>query len=222
MIETINNLDPIVIVKNEQIRHSTAAKRNMTKIRNKYRDEDIKIIAKHFPEIKSVLCVGCRDDSEVRHFIKNGVGCIGIDVSNETKYIKRIDAHKLNEHFNHFDLIYSSHSLEHMYNPNKVLSNIRNLKPIGVYIVLPLQKKPLTLKHPSKFEIMKIENQGDSIEDIIAKKKDIFENPKDHQNVWGDFNSLKPFTILDWIFRDGINPREKEVAFLLKLKWLEI
>jgi len=218
MIETINNLNPEEVIESEKSRHSTAAKRNITKVRREYRLEDINIISKHFKNIKRILCVGARDDAEVKDFLNSGSFAVGIDVSNETKYIKRVDAHKLNEHFKSTDFVYSSHSLEHMYNPSKVLSNIRNLKPKGVYIVLPLQEKPASFKHPSKFQLMNIENQNDSIGKIEKQKKYIFENPENHPEIWSDFNELKPFNILEWRFRQGISAREKEVSFLLKLK----
>lgn len=217
MIETFSNLNPHEVIKSEQLRHSSEKKRNITRIRKNYRKEDIEIIAKHFPNIKSVLCVGCRDDSEVKDFMKNGVGCIGIDVSNETKYIKRIDAHKLNEHFSNVDLVYTSHSLEHMVNSSKVLCNIRKLNPKGVYVVLPLQEKGPSFKHVTKFELMHIDNQNNSIDLIINQKKCMFKNPEKYPEIWNDFKELKPFKILEWKIRQGLESREKEILFLLEI-----
>jgi predicted SAM-dependent methyltransferase len=216
-METIN-INPEEIIKSEIKRHSNAKKRQITKDRKSYRLEDISIIKKYFPDIKDILCIGARDDQEVLDFINNGFPeTIGIDISNETNLIKRIDAHKLNEHFDKFDLVYTSHCLEHMYSIYTVLSNIRKLNPKGILIILPLQEKSVSLKHSNKFGIMGINNQNDSIKIIEEEKKDIFENPHKHKSMWDDFKELGKFELLYWKFRQGLNMKEKEILICLQL-----
>ena len=68
--------------------------------------------------------------------------------------IKKINAHYLTNHFNKnsFDIIFASHSLEHMIGLTLVLKQIREVAKMGVYIVLPLSAKR-NYQHPNVFNI---------------------------------------------------------------------
>jgi hypothetical protein len=54
-----------------QIRKNTGKGLKLTGQRNKIREHDISLIKKFFPEIKSILCVGCRTNDEVKSFLKH-------------------------------------------------------------------------------------------------------------------------------------------------------
>jgi len=186
--------------------HSLLKSKQLTQKRKKLRLGDIKLIKNLFPNAINVLCIGCRDDSEVQDFIDNGFNAIGIDISNNTKLIKNIDAHELNKHFNNIDVVYASHSLEHMYNPNIVMSHIKNITKQGILILLPELTQEPTPKHPSVFEIMRIDKEN----------MNIFKQPFDFKEIWSDFEPLAPFDILHGGFREGVT--EREVFVCLKLK----
>ncbi len=210
--------DTAEVIKSEMERHSTSKKQQLTVNRKKYRLEDIEQIKVNFPDVKTILCIGCRHDSEVKDFIDNGYDTIGIDVAYESKLIKRIDAHELALHFNQFDFVYTSHSLEHMHDPKLVMNHIFMLKPQGVFITLPFQRKHQgsILKHATLFEIMKVDNISAPLDIIIESQREYFTNP--NHPVWKDFSSLGQFDLIHHKYRQQGNIKEKEVAMLLRLK----
>ena len=89
-------------------------------------------------QVKSILSVGSRDDAEVLSFIEQGFDCTGIDIEDQ-KHIKKIDAHQLDQHFDHnsFDLVYANNSLEHMQDLSLVLKNIKKVAKLGLLCQLP-------------------------------------------------------------------------------------
>lgn len=189
------------ILKKQRKKHSIG---EFTVKRTDIRLIDISMIKNFFPNAKSVLCIGSRDDSEVRDFINNGFNAVGIDILDKTKLIKKIDAHNLDKHFseNEFDIIFASHVLEHVLDAEKVMVNIRSVAKNGVFIVLPMVygRKP-SWKHPTIFEIMKVKRKEEA--------SNIFMKPHKYKNIWNDFASLKPFKLIDGKFRDGLTePRE--------------
>jgi len=189
------------ILKKQRKKHSIS---EFTVKRSSIRINDISSLKNFFSNAKSVLCIGSREDSEVRDFINNGFNAVGIDILDETKLIKRIDAHDLDKHFgkNEFDIIFASHVLEHVLDAKKVMVNIRSVAKNGVFIVLPIVygRKPLW-KHPTIFEIMKLRRKKET--------SNIFMEPHKYKNIWNDFDSLKPFKLIDGKFRDGLTePRE--------------
>ena len=121
---------------------------------------------------RSILCIGARDDSEVLSFINAGFEAVGIDLFEETEYIKQIDAHEMD--FDEFDFIYASHILEHLYDPQVVMKKIRKISKYGVFVILPIhkQRKP---SHPAHFDIMK--------------------NPPDEYFPDSDFDDFLPYTV---------------------------
>ena len=73
----------------------------------------------------NVLCIGCRNTFEIEHFLSRGFkSVVGIDLFSEDLRIKIMDMHKMEFPDNQFGLVYSSHSLEHSYNIQKVVSEI--------------------------------------------------------------------------------------------------
>jgi len=88
------------------------------------------------------------------------------------------------------------------------MRNIRYIAKKGIFIVLPItpKHKP-SWKHPTVFEIMKLNKKNET--------NDIFVNPDKHKNIWVDFDSLKPFELVDGKFRNGLTePREVYICLL--------
>ncbi len=61
------------IIEKQKEQHSQSRKKNLTVQRTNVRAQDIALLKEVFPNAKSVLCVGSREDSEVRDFIDNGL-----------------------------------------------------------------------------------------------------------------------------------------------------
>lgn len=88
-----------------------------------------------------VLCIGCRNTYEVDLFKEKGFSEVkGIDLYSEDPNILVMDMHNMSFKDNSFDVVYSSHSFEHSYDPYKVVKEIvRILKPGGfVAIEVPV------------------------------------------------------------------------------------
>jgi len=198
------------ILKKQEEQHSKKSKQQWTVKRTDIRLKDIAILKKFVPNAKSVLCIGSREDSEVRDFISEGFDAIGTDILNKTKLIKKIDAHDLDKYFgeNEFDIVFASHVLEHVLDAKKVMRNIRHIAKKGVFIVLPVtRKRGPTWKHPTVFGIMNL-GKGEEVSDI-------FTEPSKYRNIWSDFDSLKPFKVVDGKFRAGLT-EPMEVYICLK------
>lgn len=86
---------------------------------------------------KSVLCVGCRNLVEVEYFESKSAGKItAIDLNGDEVRILSMDMHNLKFIDNSFDIVFSSHSLEHSFDPKKVVSELsRVATPGGIVAV---------------------------------------------------------------------------------------
>jgi SAM-dependent methyltransferase len=95
------------------------------------------LASKHDLTGASVLCVGCRNDDEIRYFRKRGAGRVmGIDLYNAGAGILIMDMHDLKFPDSAFDVVYSRHSFEHSYDTRKAAAEFtRVLKPGGVVVI---------------------------------------------------------------------------------------
>jgi SAM-dependent methyltransferase len=86
---------------------------------------------------QAVLCVGCRNDDEIRYFRKRGADkVVGIDLYNAGPDILIMDMHDLKFPDSSFDVVYSRHSFEHAFDKRKAgLEFVRVLKPGGVVVI---------------------------------------------------------------------------------------
>ena len=162
-----------------------------------------KIVHEHFENSKSVLCLGCRDVSELILFESNDLKARGIDVAIETDKIIKAPAEKMLNHFteNQFDFIYASHSLEHVLIPEIVMKNIRLVSKKGCYVILPLIKRNTPKKgHPVLFDICN-KQKNESKETLI-------------ESVKKDFKQFEPYEILEVFFAEG-----SESEFHICFKW---
>ena len=182
--------------------------------RNKQRAEHIEYIKALYPDAKSILCLGCRHESEVSQFLKSGFDATGLDFAGtESSLIKIGDAHNLLDYYekSQFDLVYSSHSLEHMHCANTVLENIREVASMGAFIVLP-SKGSLGASHCSVFDIMAAAEDG-----IDASAQELHSSP-----LMDDFTALNPYELTffkNMDYRGGRHDRYMEIG--LGLRWHE-
>ncbi len=150
-----------------------------------------------------VLCIGARDDSEVQTFKNAGYYVSAIDVCIETELIMKRDVAELNPlEFGTFDIIYCSHVLEHVVDPEKTLKAIRSVARNIIFIILPIVDRKPDVEHPTVYEIMKYKPE--------TKFKDFWQ-------AYEDFKFLQPFIVKYNCYRNALT-EEYEVAFILQLR----
>jgi len=177
-------------------------RRVMTSKRELRRLEDIEHIKHIHPNALSVLCIGARDNSEVMTFIKSGYHAVAIDVCTETSLITKMDMSELTPDFGRFDVIYCSHVLEHVIDPEKTFKAIKSVAKSIIFVTLPIVDRPPDIEHPTVYEIMRHEP---------------YTNFKDFPQAWEDFSIFRPFDIEYNCYRNALT-EEYEVSFILKLK----
>jgi len=135
-----------------QLQHNKTRERTI----NRSYDVYIDLIKSHFVTAKKILSVGSRDVSEVNSLKKSGYDAIGIDLyTTDENLVKIVDMHEIDNHFteNQFDIVFSCHSLEHSYDPVKVLKSFRKVSKEGALIILPDGITP-NQKDPVIFDFM--------------------------------------------------------------------
>jgi hypothetical protein len=185
-------INPKVCIEAEGIKHSTKLKKDHTKSKDNSRIQHVELI-KQNPNIKKILCIGARDNSEVLSFINAGFNATGIDVTPESKYVKKLDAHEMDYKNNEFDFVYASHVLEHLYNPKLVMKKIRKISKYGIFIILPITDK-LRVGHPAIFNIM-----GNP--------------PAEYTVPDSDFNSFLPNHVIKHYKITGTKEKDFEIMF---------
>lgn len=197
-------------IEREAKKHSTKKKRDLT-------IEKSKIIINTFPKLfdcfkdaKKILCIGCRHDAEVEMFETKDNVVVGIDVANKTQKIKKIPAEKIDDIFqeDEFDLVYTSHSLEHVVSPDKVLKNIRMIASKGCYVILPLEtRRAPGNDHPVIFDISK-QKKNASKEELIS-------------SISNDFKIFEPYEIKDIFCHEYLGDDQKkfEPEFHIYFEW---
>jgi len=90
-----------------------------------------------------ILCIGCRNGYELDRFRSLGYDAVGIDLFSQRQDILVMDMHELAFDDDSFDAVYASHSLEHSYDLDRVLSEIRRVARDGavVAIEVPVRHK---------------------------------------------------------------------------------
>lgn len=94
-------------------------------------------LAEYLTPHSVVLCIGSRNIEELDHIKSKGVEkVIGIDIFSENPAILVMDMHHLKFPDASFDVVYSSHSLEHAYDAQKVIQEIiRVARPHAVVAI---------------------------------------------------------------------------------------
>jgi SAM-dependent methyltransferase len=102
----------------------------------------INSVAEGQPSHGPVLCVGCRNELELNRFRERGFDdVVGIDIFSDSDDILVMDMHEMTFPDDSFDVVYASHSLEHSYNVQRVVSQIVRVARDGavVGIEVPVQ-----------------------------------------------------------------------------------
>jgi SAM-dependent methyltransferase len=82
-----------------------------------------------------VLCVGCRNDVELNLFQEAGVSeVVGIDVASRRRDILVMDMHDMSFDDDRFDAVYASHSLEHAFDVDRVVAELKRVARPGAVI----------------------------------------------------------------------------------------
>lgn len=84
-----------------------------------------------------VLCVGCRNSAELDYFESKEVSkVVGIDLYSEDPRIRVMDMHQIQYPDNYFDILYSSHSLEHARDVERVIAEfLRVVRSDGIIAI---------------------------------------------------------------------------------------
>jgi len=117
----------------QQYRRSFSRKTKQGGVRTRILIDAVLQAGELAPDAK-ILCIGCRNAFELDVFAQRGFPeVIGIDLFSFDRRIRVMDMHDLSFSDNSFDVVYSSHSLEHAKRPERVASEIaRVIKPRGV------------------------------------------------------------------------------------------
>jgi SAM-dependent methyltransferase len=85
----------------------------------------------------SVLCVGCRNAAEIEYFRQKGAkSVVGIDLYSKSPDVLVMDMHAMKFEDDQFDVVYSSHSLEHSLRPEVVIRELVRIARNGGIIVI--------------------------------------------------------------------------------------
>ena len=175
------------------------------------RHQDAKFI-KHVLKdtVNSILCVGARHPSEIYDLKYYFEYVIGIDIVTELPGILKMDAHEMSDHIieGSFDLVYASHCLEHMVDPEKVLRNIRTVSSIGTFITLPMFSETYN-SHCSLLDICSFIDKNKE-KDFGWIADEVFLN----KELMRDFSNLGEYQINSF----DIDVEKKEFSMLLTWK----
>lgn len=85
----------------------------------------------------AVLCVGCRNGVELDVFRSHGFeNVVGIDLVSHRDDILVMDMHRMTFEADSFDIVYASHSLEHAFDVDTVVREIRRVARDGAVIAV--------------------------------------------------------------------------------------
>ena len=103
----------------------------------------VREVARWTPRGGSVLCIGCRNGIELDMLRARGLEPVGIDLFSQRRDIFVMDMHDLLFPDDSFDAVYASHSLEHAYGLDAVLSEVRRVTRDGgvVAVEVPVRHK---------------------------------------------------------------------------------
>lgn len=90
-----------------------------------------------FAELRSILCVGCRNGHELDAAEEAGLSeVVGIDLHSLDQRIEVMDMHAMTFADGRFDVVLSSHSLEHAKDPHLVGAELLRVTKPGGYIIV--------------------------------------------------------------------------------------
>jgi SAM-dependent methyltransferase len=140
------------------------------------------LASKHDFTDQSVLCVGCRNDDEIRYFRRRGAGrVIGIDLYDAPPDIVTMDMHDMSFADSAFQVVYSRHSFEHAFDKRKAGQEfVRVLDPDGVVVI----EVPANMKGGADYNLFA--RADDVLEAFAPHVGDVFWNEYLPKDVSGD------------------------------------
>jgi SAM-dependent methyltransferase len=85
----------------------------------------------------SVLCIGCRNGIELDEFRARGLrDVVGIDIFSQRDDIFVMDMHRMSFDSDSFDVVYSSHALEHAHDLDQVVAELVRVARDGAVIAV--------------------------------------------------------------------------------------
>ncbi|MCA1959967.1 MAG: class I SAM-dependent methyltransferase [Desulfomonile sp.] len=90
----------------------------------------------------AVLCIGPRDTFEIESFKRVGFRkVLGIDLLSQGPGVLIMDMHRMTFPDDSFDVVYASHSLEHSYDPARVVGEILRVAKEGAILAVEVPIK---------------------------------------------------------------------------------
>lgn len=96
-----------------------------------------RIGGEEFADLRSILCIGCRNGHELDAAADAGFGeVVGIDLHSLDPRIEVMDMHAMTFPDGRFDVVLASHSLEHAKDPRRAGRELRRVTGRGGYIIV--------------------------------------------------------------------------------------
>lgn len=132
-----------------------------------------------------VLCVGCRNINEINYLRDKGAKkVVGIDLYSEDSDISVMDMHSMSFDENSFDMVYSSHSLEHSLDTMKAVNEFVRVVRDGGFIVIEVPVNYQT-RGADLVDFASLENLHNYFKDHLHRiiwSESVFQN-NDRENV---------------------------------------
>ena len=167
------------------------------------------VLRRVFPKAKTILAIGCRNDFEVKCLEAHGFsgrGCEVFPVDSDKMDV--VDAHNIVDYYGEksFDLIYSSHSLEHCADARLVLREIKNISKMGGWIALPYGNSTGGF-HPSLLQVMTRKGFNPIMSAKEGKQKLVDNMMIDFDEMWEKYQTKY------WKASTNFNPHEFVFCF---------
>ncbi len=128
------------------------------------------------PPNAAVLCVGCRNGLELEAFRAKGIGDVrGIDLFSQRPDVLVMDMHDMSFADDSFDIVYTSHSLEHAFDVDQAVREmVRVARPSAVIAVeVPIAHKGSAADLVVFDGIEMLERVfGDAVGDVLLREEE--------------------------------------------------
>ncbi len=104
------------------------------------------LAATYFPNAKTVLDLGCGSGANMGMFLNNGMQCTGVTISQKEfsmasriaeTYLYNLEDGIPSTCLKNYDLVIAAHLLEHIFYPDKLLTDLMAVMGMGAIIVIP-------------------------------------------------------------------------------------
>lgn len=88
---------------------------------------------------ETILDVGCSSEYSLENWTSLGYKVTGYDLRSDIRGAIQGDMHDMHEQYGKWDMVFSSHTLEHAYDYKKVLEEFKQVARHKVFIVVPIE-----------------------------------------------------------------------------------